>query len=145
MQQQGGRIMTHDRLFRGVALTIAALPVLAACGGNGAGGGQEQPPAKVLEKRDDLIPLPCGLHGKDVLSGKCWLEWLPAKAGEERDFLIHQADGGFRRFAISADGNRVDVADGAEPFLVTQQTSEMLTFRVGGDAYRLPIETLRRR
>ncbi|MBB3925402.1 hypothetical protein GGR43_001115 [Sphingobium jiangsuense] len=141
-------MMTHHRPFSGFALTIVASLALAACGGDGAGGtgggGQEQAPAKVLEKRDDLITLPCGLHGKDVLSGKCWLEWLPAKAGEERPFLIHQADGGFRRFAISADGNRVDIADGAEPFVVTEQTSDMLTFRVGRDAYRLSIATLKR-
>jgi len=125
----------------GPFFAIMALGLLAL---GGCGGAKDQPAAQALEQRDDLIRLACGLNGHDVKADKCWLEWLPGKAGEGRDFLIHQADGGFRRFALSADGNRVDIADGAEAFLLTRPVGEIVAFTVGNNAYEVPVAILRK-
>ncbi len=122
----------------GLAAGVLGLLALGGC------GSKDQPPAQALEQREDLIRLACGLNGHDVKADKCWLEWLPGAAGEGRDFLIHHADGGFRRFALSADGNKVDIADGALPFVLTHPVGEMVSFTVGDDAYEVPTAVLRK-
>ena len=138
--------MTQGRPDRGKGYRLALLPALALVALSACGG--EKTPTQVMEeqeKDEGLAPLSCGLDGNDVHTDKCWIEWLPGAAGEARDFLIHQADGGFRRFTLSADGNRVDVADGAEAFLLTQPVSDTVNFKVGTTSYNVPLTALKPR
>lgn len=124
------------------ALTASAL-LLSACGGSST--DQAANDRETALKRKAMTSVACDLQGKRVFRDRCFIEWLPGKAGEARDFLIHQADGGFRRFAISPDGTMVDVAEGAEPLDLVGPQGDVMTFRVGAIAYRMPVEALRPR
>lgn len=134
---------------------LAAAGLLSACGGAPTDAGAAGPVggAKALVKR--LLsggesppppgdPLSCRLAGQAAFADGCTLEWLPGRAGADRPFLIHHADGGFRRFALSADGSSLDVADGSQPLTGEGPSGGVLTVQVGGDAYRLPLALLRR-
>lgn len=134
----------YHRYGRGpCALAASALMLLSACGGSST--DQAANDREVAEKRKDMTRVACDLQGKEAFRDRCFIEWLPAKAGEGRDFLIHQADGGFRRFAISPDGTMVDVAEGAEPLDLVGPQGDVMTFRVGATAYRMPVQALRPR
>ncbi|MGE4429903.1 MAG: hypothetical protein AB7E05_04070 [Sphingobium sp.] len=125
------------------AVPALMLLLLSACGGSSA--DQAANDRITAEKRKSMTAVACDLQGKQAFRDRCFIEWLPAKAGKGRDFLIHQADGGFRRFAISLDGTMVDVAEGAEPLDLVGPQGDIMTFRVGAVAYRMPVQALRPR
>tara|TARA_R110000782_G_scaffold182437_6_gene272674 strand:+ start:6460 stop:6798 length:339 start_codon:yes stop_codon:yes gene_type:complete len=62
----------------------------------------------------------------------CRLERIGA-----RGIIFHHSDGGFRRFVLSADGETISAADGAEPARVERGMNGADTITVGRDVYRI--------
>lgn len=81
---------------------LAVLPIvaLAACG---SGGSAEEQLGE---------PIACGLDGAVALEQQCSVE--RAMLDGAQVFIVRHPDGGFHRFEVSADGQNLNAADGAE-------------------------------
>ena len=123
-----------QHIGRGAAwLLVPALMALSACGGAQDKGSLPDAPTTSIA---------CKVAGADDFTNDCALEWLATDAGKDRLFLIHHADGGFRRFIISADGARINAADGAEPLSLEGPTDGKVALSIGTDAYRLTAQDM---
>ena len=122
---------TSDRL------AAAALLLVAGCG--------ERSPEPVAQT-GPTIPTPevaapdtriaCA-HGDAPLAQACTVEQQGGKDGPV--LTVRNADGGFHRFTVLADGTGVAAADGAEPARVAIVGNE-IEVAIGDDRYRLPAQ-----
>lgn len=108
--------------------------LVSACNG-ATGGGADAPQGSVVSCRTG--------EAKAVAPG-CVMEWRAAAQGAgARILVLHHPDGGFRRFVVSSDGARINVADGAEAVEVGDPHQGAVEITVGDAAYRLPTRELR--
>ena len=54
-----------------------------------------------------------------------------------RGIILHHSDGGFRRFVLSADGETISAADGAEPARIERGVNGADTIAVERNVYRI--------
>lgn len=102
-----------------ISSALAAFALLAAC-------GAESPPPPGAE-------VECAIGTGADFSPVCTLEQV---VGGE--VVIHHPDGGFRRFARSADAGALVPLDGAEPLVPEPGVADATGFGVGADRYRIP-------
>jgi hypothetical protein len=100
-----------------ISSLVALIPLIAAC------GAQSPPPP------GDTVD--CAIGAGADLEAVCTLEQV---AGTD-EIVIHHPDGGFRRFARSADGAMLMPLDGAEPLV--PQGEDPLQFSVDEDRYAI--------
>jgi hypothetical protein len=105
-----------------ISSAALALVALAACGA--------QSPAP----EGDTIA--CAIGADAAFAETCTLE----RVAGTPEIIIHQPDGGFRRFNYDPVAGTVAVTDGAEP-LVIEPAEGALQFAVGTDRYRITRET----
>lgn len=81
----------------------------------------------------------CALGPGAQLSPDCTLEREEEEGQAEIRVVIHHPGGGFRRIRLDAETLGVTPADGAERATAQMVDEEMLSFTIGGDAYRIPL------
>lgn len=101
----------------------AAVLVLAAC----SPGAGETPVSSGL--------VDCAPAGAAEFARSCAVEHV--REGAALTLVVRHPDGGFRRFAVTADGRGVAPADGAEPAKVSRH-GDGIEVAVGTDRYRFP-------
>ena len=109
-------------------LSILLLPMLAACGGDGAA---TEGPASVKGE-----PIPCAVEGADTATADCRIERQPGPEGTT--LTIRHPSGSFRRLLVTADGRGVVAADGADPAAVSVVDEKRIEVSIAGDRYQLP-------
>ena len=82
------------------------------------------------------VHVPCALAGEKELTPKCAVETV--QQGERRLLVVRHPDGGFRRFAVSADGRDLAVVDGADQAAL-QLAGNAIEVRVDADLYRFAL------
>jgi len=115
------------------ALTLALLPVLAACGGSETGNGSAN---SATARVEDDGRIECRVGGSDQFERFCTIE--PSDTAEGTLLTLRKPDGGFRRLLVATDGRGVVAADGAEQAVVTILGDRRIEVAIGGDAFRLP-------
>ncbi|MPT46910.1 MAG: hypothetical protein E2598_00625 [Sphingobium sp.] len=129
--------MQHQHsLPAGRAATVAGLSVLALL--SACGGAQD----KGSLPDTSTTPISCKTAGAKDFTDGCALEWLVTDSGKDRHFLLHHPDGGFRRFILSADGGRINAADGAEALTLEGPADGKVALLIGEDVYRLTEQDL---
>lgn len=85
---------------------------------------------------DDGEPVMCALGGAGEFKPACRLERTTIDA--QQVLVVRHPDGGFRRLTISADGQHLDAADGADR---SQSARKGDRFEVilGSDRYVIPV------
>ena len=78
----------------------------------------------------------CRMGGAAAFERLCTVERSDSESG--RILTVRKPDGGFRRFAVTADGRGVAAADGAEQPEVTIVADDSIEVAIGGDVFRLP-------
>jgi hypothetical protein len=96
-----------------------------------AGCGAESPPPQ-----GDTVE--CAIGGEADLVSVCTLEKVAGSA----DFVIHDPDGGFRRFTRDPATGAIAPVDGAAPLVLQAGEGDAFTFAVEADRYRIPPELL---
>ncbi len=113
---------------------LGATLLLAACGD----APKEIPKtedevADQVEENQNLIP--CAVNGAGQLAKMCTYETENGEQG--LTIVARHADGGFRRFLVTKDGNVVS-ADGANESSFTMIGTDHIEVTVDGDRYQLP-------
>lgn len=103
-----------------------ALLLLAACS-----------PGASSAPSGDLID--CALGGAADFTHDCSVE--RSEQNGDPVLIVHQPDGGFRRFTVLDGGKSLGAADGAEALAVTND-GERVDVSVDGDRYRFPARML---
>jgi hypothetical protein len=85
----------------------------------------------------DLID--CALGGAASFTHDCSVE--RSEQNGDPVLIVHQPDGGFRRFTVLDGGKSVGAADGAQALAVASN-GERVDVSVDGDRYRLPAKML---
>jgi hypothetical protein len=85
----------------------------------------------------DLID--CAIGGAAEFSHDCSVE--RSEQNDDPVLVVHQPDGGFRRFTVLDGGKAVGAADGAEALAVAGN-GERVEVSVDGDRYRFPAKML---
>ncbi|HEU0044701.1 hypothetical protein [Sphingomonas sp.] len=112
-----------------ISSLLLLLP-LAAC------GQPEQEQARAAEQRAvaEAPKFPCA-HGGGDLVAECTAE--RTRTAQGWILTLRHPDGHFRRLAVSADGQSVASADGAQPATV-ERGANGIEVTIAGDHYRLP-------
>lgn len=114
-------------------LLLAAVLLLAACGGETGKLGNAVEPEQAADPVDDG-KADCAIGADAAWARDCLIE----RAGEI--LTIRHPDGGFRRFRVLADGRGLEAADGAEMARLQIVEAGLVEIRIGGDRYRLPVK-----
>lgn len=93
-----------------------------------AGCGQSEAPAK-----GEAIT--CALNGTVAFVADCRAERVSLEG--RQGFIVHHPDGGFRRLLLSADGQSVEAADGADA-AQSALKGDRFEVIVGADRYVIP-------
>ncbi|WP_155644884.1 hypothetical protein [Erythrobacter donghaensis] len=105
-----------------ISSTLAALAVLAGCGG-----------AQSPEPAGETIACAIG-KGADFAE-VCTMERIAGSA----QIIVHHPDGGFRRLTYDPATGTLATLDGADP-VVLEEGQGVLQFAIGADRYRIPRE-----
>lgn len=108
------------------ALAFCALTAVSACSPQGD------------EVRGD--PIACAIGHAGKLERTCRLE--RTGTGTALQFVVHHADGGFRRLELAPDGKGLLPSDGADK-AVSVVTPDAIELTIGPDSYRIPLELLK--
>lgn len=82
--------------------------------------------------------LDCAIGAGSEFAKVCTLEWVGEEWGQE--FLIHDPEGGFRRFVLNEDASGVTVKDGAQDVEMIEPAPDgFWQFSVSGDQYLMPL------
>lgn len=116
------------RRGQGIVAGAALALLLGACSADKApAGGAAEGGEKIA----------CALGADAKFEPVCGLE--RADRGDERLYVVHHPDGGFRSFTVLANGAGLAAADGAEQ--ATQAiVGDLLEVTVSGDRYRFPFK-----
>jgi hypothetical protein len=114
----------------------SALPLLALAACGSPAPPPADPVAVAAEKRiAEQGRIACA-RGDAALERSCTVEQMPGDGGTV--LTVRHADGGFRRLRVTADGQGVAAADGAEPARVTLTGDREIEVAIGDSRYRLP-------
>lgn len=114
-----------------VGIGLAALALLAGCGGEAASSRDNAAAAADAAPVDDG-KADCALAGSGDWARDCLVE----RAGDM--LTLRHPDGGFRRFRVLADGRGLEAADGAEAAKLSILDDKRIEVVAGDDRYRLP-------
>jgi hypothetical protein len=89
--------------------------------------------AAQVEENQNLIP--CAVDGAAALAKMCTYETANGEQG--LTIIVRHAEGGFRRFLVTNDGN-VLAADGAGQAGFTMVGADHIEVTLDGDRYQLP-------
>jgi len=81
----------------------------------------------------------CAIGGAADFSHDCSVE--QSEQNGDPVLIVHEPNGGFRRFTLLDGGKSVGAADGAEPLAVAGNR-ERVDVSVDGDRYRFPAKML---
>lgn len=118
---------------------IAALLLLAACGGAPDNGDLAEAEARGSREAAENGRIECALEGAKLFDRTCTVEEISGADGTV--LVVGRANVGYRRLQIATDGRGVVSADGAEPAKVTIVGDRMIEVAIGSDRYRLPANT----
>ena len=111
-----------------MSMRISSLCLLLALTACGARSGEDRVAGA---KTDDRID--CALGSGSAFTHDCAIE----RSADGKTLTIRHADGGFRKFALSADG-KFATADGADAAVLTRLPNQQVEISIGNDRYHLP-------
>jgi len=117
------------------AISLLLIAALGACGKGDADTTAMPATGSPEAAAGEDNSVPCALAGAAEFKADCTLE--KSATGGQEIWVVRHPDGGFRRFAIVANGTRIATADGSEEVAAKRVGSE-LEVRVGEDRYRFP-------
>lgn len=89
----------------------------------------------------DLRPISCAVGHAGKLSQTCTFE--RAFTGDEALVILHDEQGGLRRFSYNPDSKTLSAADGADTAISHYDARNMrVELRVAGNVYHIPIAYL---
>lgn len=125
-------------MFTRTSSALAALTLLAACGGGEKGTkvALEEAEAQADRAAAEDGRIACAVSGATEFSRVCALEQGQTETG--LILTVRHPDGGFRRLQVVTDGRGVIAADGADKAVVKALTANQIEVALSGDRYRLP-------
>ena len=118
---------------------IAAVILLAACGGAPDNGDLAEAEARGSREAAENGRIECALEGAKLFDRTCTVEEMSGADGTV--LVVGRPNVGYRRLQITTDGRGVVSADGAEPAKVSIVGDGMIEVSIGNDRYRLPANT----